>query len=71
MDMEGLMALEKGIQERKREEGRAEIQARLQAEADALEAVGSDGKPLKRVRRIGMVVDTSMGKARLEVVTGY
>ena len=71
MDMEGLMALEKGIQERKREEGRLEFQARLQAEADALDAVGSDGRPLKRVHRIGMVVDTGMGEVRLEVVTGY
>ena len=71
MDMQGLKVLEKDIMERKREEGRREFEARLQAEADALGAVGSDGKPLGRVRRIGMVVDTMLGEMRLEVSMGF
>ena len=71
MDMEGLTELEKGIMGRKREEGRLEFQARLQTEVDALGTVGSDGRPLKRVRHIGMVVDTSLGELRLEVAMGF
>ena len=70
MDMEGLAAMEREIRDRKLAEGLAELQERLQAEADALPSVGSDGQPLKRLRRIGMKVDTLMGTARLEVATG-
>ena len=71
MDMEGVMDLEKGIMGRKREEGRPEFHVQLQAEVDALETVGSDGRPLKRVLHIGMVVDTSLGELRLEVAMGF
>lgn len=70
MDMDGLLELEKGILARTREEGRLELQARLQAEVDALGAVGSDGLALKRARRVGMVVDTMMGQVRLRVPSG-
>ena len=70
MDMDGLLELEKGIWARTREEGRLELQARLQAEVDALGAVGSDGLALKRARRVGMVVDTMMGQVRLRVPSG-
>lgn len=70
MDMDGLLELEKGIWARTREEGRRELQARLQAEVDALGAVGSDGLALKRARRVGMVVDTMMGQVRLRVPSG-
>ncbi len=70
MDMDGLLELEKGIWVRTREEGRLELQARLQAEVDALGAVGSDGLPLKRARCVGMVVDTMMGQVRLWVPSG-
>ena len=71
MDMEGLMAAEREIRDRKLAEGLAELEGLLQAAADALPAVGSDGQALKRVRRIGMAVDTSMGTAKLEVAMGY
>lgn len=71
MDKERLMELERAIMARKRKEGLDEMQRLMQEEADALPAVGSDGRPLRRVRRIGMVVDTAMGEARLEVATGY
>ena len=37
---------------------------------EALQAVGSDGRRLRRVRRIGMEIDTSFGKARISVVCG-
>ena len=70
MDMDGLLELEKGILARTREEGRLELQARLQAEVDALGTVGSDGLALKRARRVGMVVDTMMGQVRLWVPSG-
>ncbi len=35
--------------------------------ADAMPAEGSDGRRLRRARRIGMEIDTSLGKAMATV----
>ena len=50
--------------------GLADLTARLQAMADAMPAEGSDGRRLRRARRIGMEVDTSLGKAKVAVLCG-
>ena len=50
--------------------GLADLTARLQEMADAMPAEGSDGRRLRRVRRIGMEIDTSLGKARITVLCG-
>lgn len=70
MDMEGLKRLETEIRDRKLAEGLAELEKTLQAEADTLETIGSDGLPLVRMRRVGMEVDTAMGTLRLKVIMG-
>ena len=50
--------------------GLADLSARLQEMADAMPAEGSDGRRLRRARRIGMEIDTSLGKARITVLCG-
>ena len=50
--------------------GLADLTARLQEMADAMPCEGSDGRRLRRTRRIGMEVDTALGKARLSVPCG-
>lgn len=50
--------------------GLADLAARLQEMADAMPAEGSDGRRLRRTRRIGMEIDTSLGKAKITVLCG-
>ena len=50
--------------------GLAELAGRLQKTADATPPEGSDGRRLRRARRIGMEIDTSLGKARISVLCG-
>lgn len=50
--------------------GLADLAARLQEMADATPCEGSDGRRLRRTRRIGMEVDTTLGKARVTAVCG-
>lgn len=50
--------------------GLADLTARLQEMADAMPAEGSDGRRLRRTRRIGMEIDTSLGKAKVTVLCG-
>lgn len=46
------------------------FQKKLQSAADAEEPTGSDGRRLRRVRRIGMEVESTFGTARITVVCG-
>lgn len=50
--------------------GLADLSAQLQGMADAMPAVGSDGRRLRRTRRIPMEIDTSLGKAEITVLCG-
>ena len=50
--------------------GLADLTAQLQEMADAMPAEGSDGRMLRRTRRIGMEIDTSLGKAKITVLCG-
>lgn len=50
--------------------GLADLAARLQEMADAMPAEGSDGRRLRRTRRMGMEIDTSPGKAKITVPCG-
>ena len=50
--------------------GLADLSAQLQEMADAMPAEGSDGRRLRRTRRIGMEIDTSLGKAKIAVLCG-
>ena len=67
---ESLADVESGILRDVMADGLRRFQEALQAMADAEPAVGSDGRRLRRVRRIGMEIDTSFGKARISVVCG-
>ena len=67
---ESLAAVESGILRDVMADGLRRFQEALQAMADAEPAVGSDGRRLRRARRIGMEIDTSFGKARISVVCG-
>lgn len=51
-------------------DGLRRFEEALQSMADAEPSAGSDGRRLRRARRIGMEVDTSFGKARISVVCG-
>ena len=50
--------------------GLADLAARLQAVADAMPAEGSDGRRLRRTKRIGMEIDTLLGKTKISVLCG-
>ena len=50
--------------------GLADLTTQLQEMADAMPAEGSDGRRLRRTKRIGMEVDTSLGKAKITVLCG-
>lgn len=67
---ESLADVEAGILRDVMADGLRRFEEAPQAMADAEPSVGSDGRRLRRVRRIGMVVDTSFGKARISVVCG-
>ena len=67
---ESLADVESGILRDVMADGLRRFQEALQAMADAEPAVGSDGRRLRRARRIGMEIDTSFGKARISVVCG-
>ncbi len=62
--------LEEAIFARHMEAARRELEAKLQAEADRTPDIGTDGKPLKRVRETGMAVLTRMGTVHLVVRCG-
>ncbi len=67
---ESLADVESGILRDVMADGLRKFEEALQAMADAEPAVGSDGRRLRRARRIGMEIDTSFGKARISVVCG-
>jgi len=67
---ESLADVESGILRDVMADGLRRFQDALQAMADAEPAMGSDGRRLRRARRIGMEIDTSFGKARISVVCG-
>ena len=67
---ESLADVESGILRDVMADGLRRFEEALQAMADAEPAVGSDGRRLRRARRIGMEIDTSSGKARIGVVCG-
>ena len=67
---ESLADVEAGILRDVMADGLRRFEEALQAMADAEPAVGSDGRRLRRARRIGMEIDTSFGKARIGVVCG-
>ncbi len=50
--------------------GLADLSAQLQEMADAMPSEGSDGRRLRRTRRISMEIDTSLGKAKIAVLCG-
>lgn len=67
---ESLADVESGILRDVMADGLRRFEESLQAMADAEPAVGSDGRRLRRARRIGMEIDTTFGKARISVVCG-
>ena len=67
---ESLADVESGILRDVMADGLRKFEEALQAMADAEPAVGSDGRRLRRARRIGMEIDTSFGQARISVVCG-
>lgn len=67
---ESLADVEAGILRDVMADGLRRFEEALQSMADAEPSVGSDGRRLRRARRIGMEVDTSFGKARISVVCG-
>ena len=67
---ESLADIETGILRDVMADGLRRFEEALQSMADAEPSVGSDGRRLRRTRRIGMEVDTSFGKARISVVCG-
>ena len=67
---ESLADVETGILRDVMADGLRRFEEALQSMADAEPSVGSDGRRLRRARRIGMEVDTSFGKARISVVCG-
>lgn len=67
---ESLADVESGILRDVMADGLRRFEESLQAMADAEPAVGSDGRRLRRARRIGMEIDTTFGKARVSVVCG-
>lgn len=52
------------------ERGLTELTKKLQEMADAMPTVGSDSRRLRRTRHIGMEIDTSLGKAKINVLCG-
>ncbi|MCK9506415.1 MAG: hypothetical protein M0Q95_19820 [Porticoccaceae bacterium] len=70
MTTDELARLEREFEEEARAEGLKKFQARLQELADDTPSTGSDGKPLSKVRMIGMNIQTVMGKARIMVKCG-
>lgn len=70
MTTDELARLEREFEEEARAEGLKKFQARLQELADDAPSKGSDGKPLTKVRMIGMNIQTVMGKARIMVKCG-
>jgi hypothetical protein len=52
------------------ERGLAELTTKFQEMADAMPTEGSDGRRLRRTRRIGMEINTSLGKAKIGVICG-
>ena len=67
---ESLADVETGILRDVMADGLRRFEEALQSMADAEPSVGSDGRRLRRARRIGMEVDASFGKARIGVVCG-
>lgn len=67
---ESLADVESGILRDVMADGLRRFEESLQAMADAEPAVGSDGRRLRRARRIGMEIDTTFGRARISVVCG-
>ena len=65
-----IMEAEMAIQNKYRELARKEYEQYLQRLADSIPAVGYDGRPLVRMRTIGMQVMTSFGTAHLRVKNG-
>ena len=67
---QALAEVEERVFRESMDRGLADLTARLQEMADAMSDEGSDGRRLRRTRRIGMEVDTALGKARLAVLCG-
>ena len=67
---EALVAIEDSLHADAMAKALKEFEERLQSAADAMEAIGSDGRRLRRVRRIGMAVESTFGTAHVTVACG-